>query len=95
MENSQDRRRSIPKPFNSVESLREHFSRRLSPELFDEVFNREKAVFIIRRDSSLADTRAQFLTRLQHVLEDLAQGREAPDLPIFIGDGEAFQPRLR
>ena len=90
-----ERRQDLNPPLATLDAIVEHYSSRLSRDRVEEVILREKAVFVIRRDTALSDTHAQFLRRLQAVLDGMVGGRELPDLPIFIDDCEALMPHLR
>jgi hypothetical protein len=91
---SDERRQELNPPFVTLDSLVMYYVARLSQAAVEEVIQREKAVFIIRRDTPLSDTHGQFLCRVHAVLESMVQGKELPDLPIFIGDVQAL-PQLR
>ena len=57
----------------------EHFETLMPSQLVQEIIAAEKAVFVIRRESTLEETRLQFLRRLEAVLKAELRGEPAPD----------------
>ena len=57
----------------------EHFETLMPSLQIEELITAEKAIFVIRRESTLEETRLQFLRRLEAVLMAEWKGEPAPD----------------
>lgn len=90
------RRFPIPEPrFPSEQALFQHFAPFLPLERMQGIATSEKALFIIRRESSLDETRRQWLLRLDAVLQAEADGLPHPDSEAYVYDIGDFQTGYR
>lgn len=75
---------SVPQfSFTTLEGLMTHFSQWLPPLYVHNLIEAEKAVFVVRREVSLQETRLQFLKKCENalvrILLDLQAGRTSLD----------------